>query len=81
MRYLANYTIVTLSSDQQILWETRKVRLTEKNGWYQIWQINILHPAMSIISCLLTWLKDHTAPGKADSVLKLPKWLRAIAQF
>ena len=36
MKYLVNYTIAILSSNQQILWETRKVRLTEKNGWFPI---------------------------------------------
>ena len=34
MRYHVNHTIAILSSYQQILWETRKVRLTEKNGWF-----------------------------------------------
>ena len=79
--YVVNCTIAVLSSNQEILWEAREIRLTEKNGWFQICQINILHPAMPIILCLLTWLKAHTAPGKVDSVLKLPEWLRAIAQF
>ena len=30
MRYLVNYTIAILSSNRQTLWETRRVRLTEK---------------------------------------------------
>ena len=34
MSYHVNHTIAILSSYQQILWETRKVRLTEKNGWF-----------------------------------------------
>ena len=36
MKYLANYTVDILSSNQQILWEARKVRLTEKNGLFPI---------------------------------------------
>ena len=31
-RHLKNYTINNLSSNQQLIWETRKVRLTGKNG-------------------------------------------------
>ena len=30
MRYYVNYTVANLFSNQQILWKTRKVRLTEK---------------------------------------------------
>ena len=68
MRYHVNYTIAIVSSNQQILWETRKVRLTEKKRLVPILPNQHAHaPAMPMIFCHLTWLEAHTEPGKIDS--------------
>ena len=68
MRYHVNYTIAIVSSNQQILWETRKVRLTEKKRLVPILPNQHAHAlAMPIIICRLAWSKAHTEPGKIDT--------------
>ena len=68
MRYLVNYAIAILSSNRQTLWETRRVRLTEKK-----WLVPNLpnqHALVSYMStnfCPLSSLKAHTEPGTIDS--------------
>ena len=86
MRYHVNYTIAILSSHQKILWETRKVRLTEKKWLAPNLPNQHAHAPASyayFIFCPLTWVRAHTGLGKIEflSVLKLPEWLRAITKF
>ena len=86
MRYHVNYTIAILSSYQQVLRETRKVRLTEKKWLAPNLPNQHAHAPASyayFIFCPLTWLKAHTGPEKIEflSVLKLPEWFRAITKF
>ena len=68
MRYHVNYTIAIVSSNQQILWETRKVRLTEKKKVGS----NIAKSTCSCSSYAYDFLsfnlvKAHTEPEKIDS--------------
>ena len=70
MKYHVNYTIAILSSYQQKLWETRKVRLNEKK-WLALNLPNQhAHAPASYaysIFCPLTWLKAHSGRRKIDS--------------